>query len=42
MGYAEAAVLLGAAVCVMPVVVGFIVTRWVKYWNRAGREGGVV
>lgn len=33
---------LAAGIASAPVLFGFIVTRWVKYWNRAGRGGGVV
>lgn len=39
---AEWFVALAAAICAAPVLFGFIVTRWVKYWNRADRSGGVV
>ena len=33
---------LAAAICAAPVLFGFVVTRWVKHWNRADRDGGVV
>lgn len=30
---------IGALLCVVPVAFGFLVTRWVKRWSRADREG---
>lgn len=39
---AEMFVALAAAICAAPVGVGFIVTRWVKFWSRAGRSGPLV
>lgn len=39
---AEWFVALAAGIAAAPVLFGFIVTRWVKYWNRADRSGGVV
>lgn len=29
-------VAIGALVCVAPVLVGFVVTRWSKAWVRSG------
>lgn len=39
---AEWFVALAAGIAAAPVLFGFIVTRWVKYWSRADRDGGVV
>jgi len=41
-GFAEWFVALAAGIAAAPVLFGFIVTRWVKYWSRADRSGGVV
>lgn len=42
MSFVEALPLAAAVICVSAVGVGFVVTRWVKFWNRADRDGGVV
>lgn len=39
---AEWFVALASAICVAPVGVGFVVTRWVKFWSRSGRSGPLV
>lgn len=39
---AEWFVALAAAIYAAPVLFGFIVTRWVKFWSRAGRDGPLV
>lgn len=36
---AEFFVGIAAALCAGPVLVGFVVTRWVKWWSRPQREG---
>ena len=38
---AGAFVALAAAICAAPVLVGFVVTRWTKFWSRAGRSGAI-
>ncbi len=39
---AEFFVGIAAALCAGPVLLGFIVTRWVKFWSRASRSGPLV
>lgn len=36
---AEWFVALAAVIAAAPVALGFIVTRWVKHWSRADRDG---
>lgn len=36
---AEFFVVLGAAICVAPVLFGFVVTRWVIGWSDPARRG---
>lgn len=37
--FVEAMALAAAVICVSVVGVGFIVTRWTKFWSRNGRSG---
>lgn len=39
---AEFFVVLGAAICVAPVLFGFVVTRWVIGWSNPARRGPLV
>ena len=41
-GSAETFVLIGAAICVAPVIFGFVVTRWVIGWSDPSRRGPLV
>jgi len=39
---AETFVLIGAAICIAPVLFGFVVTRWVIGWSDPSRRGPLV
>lgn len=39
---AEWFVALAATICAAPVLFGFIVTRWAKFWSRSARSGPLV
>lgn len=41
-GSAETFVLIGAAICIAPVIFGFVVTRWVIGWSDPSRRGPLV
>lgn len=38
----KAAVILGALLCLAPVVFGLIVAKWDKRWSAASRRGPLV
>lgn len=38
----ETFVIIGASICLGPVLVGFVVTRWVIGWSKPERRGPLV